>query len=57
MFVWGVLLGACKNHGNIEIGEIEAKHLVKLEPESAGSSLLLSNLYADTGRWGDVAKF
>lgn len=56
MFVWGALLGACKNYGNIEIGEIAAKHLVKLEPESAGSSLLLSNLYADTGRWDNVAK-
>ncbi|KAJ9698474.1 hypothetical protein PVL29_007519 [Vitis rotundifolia] len=55
-FVWGALLGACRNHGNIELAEVAAEHLFELEPESPGSSLLLSNLYADAGRWGNAAK-
>lgn len=55
-FVWGALLGACRNHGNIELAEVAAEHLFKLEPESSGSSLLLSNLYADAGRWGNAAR-
>ncbi|KAL5580945.1 hypothetical protein UlMin_013387 [Ulmus minor] len=56
LFVWGALLGACRNHGNIDLAEIAAKHLAELEPGSAGNNLLLSNLYADAGSWGDVAK-
>ncbi|KAF8397444.1 hypothetical protein HHK36_016361 [Tetracentron sinense] len=55
-FVWGALLGACRNHGNIELAEIAAKHLFELEPESAGSCLLLSNVYADAGSWGDASE-
>ncbi|GAA0153884.1 hypothetical protein LIER_12015 [Lithospermum erythrorhizon] len=55
-FVWGALIGACKQHGNVDLAEIAAKELAKLEPVSAGSSLLMSNLYADCSRWGNVAK-
>ncbi|KAF6147528.1 hypothetical protein GIB67_040936, partial [Kingdonia uniflora] len=49
LFVRGALLGACRNHGNVELKEIIAKHVSELEPKSAGSSLLISNLYADNG--------
>ncbi|XP_043692102.1 pentatricopeptide repeat-containing protein At5g59600 [Telopea speciosissima] len=55
-FVWGALLGACRNHRNIELAEIAATHLFQLEPDSAGSCLLLSNLYADAGSWGNSTK-
>ncbi|OVA17816.1 Pentatricopeptide repeat [Macleaya cordata] len=55
-FVWGALLGACRNHGNIELAEIAAKQLFELEPENAGSCLLLSNLYADAGSWVDAER-
>ncbi|KAL7201657.1 hypothetical protein ACSBR1_033372 [Camellia fascicularis] len=56
IFVWGALLGACRQHVNIDLAEIAAKHLRELEPDSPGSSLLLSNLYADTGSWGNAAR-
>ncbi|XP_074359399.1 pentatricopeptide repeat-containing protein At5g59600 [Apium graveolens] len=55
-FVWGALLGACRQHGNVDIAEIAATHLSKLEPESAGSSLVLSSLYMDAGSWRDSAR-
>ncbi|KAF5208308.1 Pentatricopeptide repeat-containing protein [Thalictrum thalictroides] len=55
-FVWGALLGACKNHGNVEFAERAAKCLKDLEAVSAGSCLLLSNLYADVGKWRDAEK-
>lgn len=55
-FAWGALLGACRNHGNIELAEVAAEHLSKLEPESSGSTLLLSSLYAETGCWGNAAR-
>lgn len=56
LFVWGALLGACRNHGNLELAEVAAKHLSQLEPESASNSLLLSSLHANAGSWGDAAR-
>jgi hypothetical protein len=50
------LLGSCKIHGNVELGEHVAEHLFDLEPENTGYYVLLSNIYAASGRWDDVAK-
>ncbi|XP_059626579.1 pentatricopeptide repeat-containing protein At5g59600 [Cornus florida] len=55
LYVWGALLGACRQHGNIDLAEIAVEHLRELEPGSAGSSLLLSSLYADAGSWRNAA--
>ncbi|PIA62828.1 hypothetical protein AQUCO_00200682v1 [Aquilegia coerulea] len=49
--VWGALLGACKIHGNVKMGEIAAKHLLRLDPEHAGYYFLLSNIYGEDGKW------
>eukprot|EP01018_Ginkgo_biloba_P038145 Gb_41325 [translate_table: standard] len=54
--VWGSLLGACRIHCNIELGERVAERLFELEPEHAGYYVLLSNIYAAAGRWDDVTK-
>jgi hypothetical protein len=54
--VFGALLGACRIHCNVEIGEWAANRLFDLEPENVGYYVLLSNLYADVGRWDGVAK-
>ncbi|KAL9235324.1 hypothetical protein vseg_010090 [Gypsophila vaccaria] len=55
LFVWGAFLGACRQHDNLELAEVAAKHLSKLEPQGAGPSLL-SGLYAGAGSWGNVAR-
>lgn len=52
---WGALLGACRLHGNIGLGEIVASQLFDLEPHNAGNFVLLSNIYADANRWSDVS--
>ncbi|KAF2311885.1 hypothetical protein GH714_027127 [Hevea brasiliensis] len=57
LFVWGALLGACRNHGDVDLAEIAARHLAELEPWNAGNNMLLSNLYADTDCRENVAKF
>ncbi|XP_010250014.1 PREDICTED: pentatricopeptide repeat-containing protein At1g08070, chloroplastic-like [Nelumbo nucifera] len=54
--IWGSLLGACRVHGNVELGEFVADHLFQLEPENPGGYVLLSNIYAGAGRWEDVAR-
>ncbi|XP_057867701.2 pentatricopeptide repeat-containing protein At3g24000, mitochondrial [Cryptomeria japonica] len=54
--MWRTLLGACRIHGNIEMGERAAEHLLEVEPRDAASYVLLSNIYASAGRWDDRAK-
>ncbi|XP_019052516.1 PREDICTED: putative pentatricopeptide repeat-containing protein At3g01580 [Nelumbo nucifera] len=52
--VWGALLGACRIHHNVELGETAAKNLFQLDPNHAGYYVLLSNIYADDGNWDNV---
>lgn len=54
--VWVALLSACRIHAHVEIGEYAANKLLQLESEGDGSYTLLSNLYANAGRWKDVAR-
>ncbi|CAN4111473.1 unnamed protein product [Withania somnifera] len=52
--VWGSLLTSFRIHGNVELGEIAAEYLFKLEPHNAANYALLMNLYALSSRWKDV---
>jgi pentatricopeptide repeat protein len=54
--VWSCLLGACRIHNNIELGECVAEHLFELDPKNAAPYVLLSNIYAAAGRWDDIEK-
>ncbi|XP_058099284.1 pentatricopeptide repeat-containing protein At1g08070, chloroplastic-like [Magnolia sinica] len=54
--VWGALLGACKIHSNVELAEVAIKHLIELDLEDGGYLAIMSNIYANAGRWDDVAK-
>lgn len=52
--IWGALLGACRLHGNVELGCWAAEHLLELRPDHSGSYALLSNMYAEAGRWDEA---
>lgn len=52
--IWRSLLFACSRHGNVELAEVAAKKINKLEPEKCGAHVLLSNAYASASRWKDV---
>ncbi|XP_059463654.1 putative pentatricopeptide repeat-containing protein At3g13770, mitochondrial [Corylus avellana] len=52
--IWGLLLGACSIHSNVEMGESVGRRLLEIEPENSGNYVILSNLYASAGRWEDV---
>lgn len=54
--VWGALLGACKLHENVELAEQASSRLLELEPENRGALVLLSNIYAKTGKWNNVSE-
>nr|GMD49649.1 pentatricopeptide repeat-containing protein At3g49170, chloroplastic [Ipomoea batatas] len=54
--VWRTLLGACQVHGNVELGEHAAKMILEQEPNDPAAHVLLSNLYASNGNWGEVAQ-
>ncbi|CAN7067337.1 unnamed protein product [Brassica rapa subsp. trilocularis] len=47
----GALLSACKIHGNVELGEEVAKRLIESEDSDSGTYVLLSNIYASSGKW------
>ncbi|KAJ4953125.1 hypothetical protein NE237_029957 [Protea cynaroides] len=53
--IWGALLTGCGlSHGPIEVAEFAAKHLLSLGALNTSYHVILSNLYAEHGRWGDV---
>ncbi|KAJ7532964.1 hypothetical protein O6H91_13G027100 [Diphasiastrum complanatum] len=54
--IWIALLGAAKNHGQVEMGRRAFDCVVKLEPENAAAYVLLSNIYAAAGRRDEVEK-
>ncbi|XXG40896.1 hypothetical protein AAC387_Pa01g1496 [Persea americana] len=56
--VWGAFLGACRNHQNWKLADIAAQHVFACKDigKDAGYHVVMSNIYAETGRWSDVAK-
>ncbi|XP_052168155.1 pentatricopeptide repeat-containing protein At4g02750 [Oryza glaberrima] len=54
--MWGALLGASRIHRNPELGRSAAEKIFELEPENAGMYVLLSNIYASSGKWRDARK-
>ncbi|KAJ4708007.1 Pentatricopeptide repeat [Melia azedarach] len=54
--IWGSLLSSCRTYSNLEIAVIAMEHLQELEPEDTGNYVLLSNIYADIGKWKDVSR-
>ena len=54
--VFGAMLGACKIHKNVELGEKAAKKLFELNPDEGGYHVLLSNIYATASMWDKMAK-
>ncbi|KAI3835418.1 hypothetical protein MKX03_034508 [Papaver bracteatum] len=53
--IWKALLGACKMHANVEMGQRVAKKLMDLAPTDSGSYVALSNIYASLGDWEGVS--
>nr|GMD05784.1 pentatricopeptide repeat-containing protein At1g09190 [Ipomoea batatas] len=52
--LWGSLLSALRTHGDMELAECTTKELISLEPWNSGNYVLLSNIYAEQGKWDEV---
>ncbi|CAI0423014.1 unnamed protein product [Linum tenue] len=55
LMAWRALLGACVIHNDVEIGKLCAKHILEIDPQDESTHVLLSNMYARTRRWANVA--
>lgn len=54
--IWGALLGACRIHGNVELGMFASNRLLEVDSKNVGYYVLLSNIYANVGKWEGVVK-
>ncbi|PON96364.1 Pentatricopeptide repeat [Trema orientale] len=54
--VWRTLLGACRIHGNVELGRRANEQLLRMRTNESGDYVLLSNIYASQGEWDGVEK-
>jgi len=54
--IWRTLLGACRIHGHVYLGERVIGHLIELKAQQAGDYVLLLNTYAAVGDWNKVAE-
>lgn len=48
--IWGALLGACRIHGDVDMGERVIKKLLELKPDEGGYYILLRDIYVAAGR-------
>ncbi|CAB83139.1 putative protein [Arabidopsis thaliana] len=51
VLIWGSLLSGSRMLGDIKTCEGALKRLIELDPMNSGAYVLLSNVYAKTGRW------
>uniref|UniRef100_A0A9I9CX87 Pentatricopeptide repeat-containing protein n=1 Tax=Cucumis melo TaxID=3656 RepID=A0A9I9CX87_CUCME len=56
VFACGALLGACRIHGNVDIGESVMQKLTEIDPDEDGTYILMTNLYSSVHRWKDASK-
>lgn len=54
--MWRTLLGACRIHGHVALGERVVEHLVELKAQEAGDYVLLLNIYSSVGNWEKVVE-
>ncbi|XP_058785678.1 pentatricopeptide repeat-containing protein At3g12770-like isoform X2 [Vicia villosa] len=54
--MWGALLSACVESGNIELAKLAAQRALDLDPQNGGICVMLSNLYAQFGMWDEIGR-
>ncbi|KAK4751378.1 hypothetical protein SAY87_004860 [Trapa incisa] len=54
--IWEAFLAGCRIHNNMDLGVQAAEKLLELIPQHDGTYVLLSNIYANAGKWKEVAE-
>ncbi|KAI6693977.1 hypothetical protein NL676_021687 [Syzygium grande] len=54
--VLGALLGACKIHGTIDLGNDVGRRLLEMQPRHCGRYVMLSNIHAELNKWTSAAE-
>lgn len=54
--IWKTLIGACKVHGVVELAEEAIQELGAVGPLRDDDYTLMSNIYAEAGRWADAER-
>ncbi|KAL6605939.1 hypothetical protein ACP70R_041592 [Stipagrostis hirtigluma subsp. patula] len=54
--MYGAMLGACKMHGNMPLGEATAKNLFTIDPGNSVNYAALANMYAESCLWEDAQR-
>ncbi|XP_078440528.1 tetratricopeptide repeat (TPR)-like superfamily protein [Wolffia australiana] len=54
--LWRILLGACRNHRNYEIGAHAGEKLMEVGSKDSSAYVLLANIYASSGRWKEMER-
>ncbi|KAG8061750.1 hypothetical protein GUJ93_ZPchr0003g18649 [Zizania palustris] len=54
--IWGSLLTASRNKNDIDIIEYAAEMIFQMEHDNTWCYVVLSSIYVDAGRWGDVER-
>ncbi|XP_027332205.1 pentatricopeptide repeat-containing protein At2g33680 [Abrus precatorius] len=54
--LWRILLGACKNYRNYELGAYAGEKLMELGSPESSAYVLLSSIYTALGKWEDVER-
>ncbi|KAM2370920.1 hypothetical protein ACFX1X_045828 [Malus domestica] len=54
--IWRTLHSICKLHGNVKVAEKAASAILQLDPQDSSTYVMLSNIYAEAGMWGEVSK-
>ncbi|KAK9118829.1 hypothetical protein Scep_016922 [Stephania cephalantha] len=49
------LLSACRLYKNLELGELVGRKLMDIVPECSSTYALLSNIYAEAGKWTEMS--
>lgn len=55
--LWSPLMTACRVHKNVELAEKVAERILRVDPESIGAYVQMSNIYSAAQRWKDAAKW
>ncbi|KAG9459408.1 hypothetical protein H6P81_003916 [Aristolochia fimbriata] len=56
LVIWGSLLSACRVQHKVDLGEKIAGKILEMDPKEEGAHVLISNIYAESGRWNDVRR-